>query len=113
LSYGVNGAGVALMVLVFAQTGGLTGAEIAVAGGTATLSQKLLEAVFGDQAVRQLTSEARADLLRRVELLLASQRARFDERLDAVLAAPEAGAGLTEAARSVADAARRLLGGRR
>src|SRR5207237_995676 len=52
LSYGVNGAGVALMILVFAQTGGLTGIEIAVAGGTATVSQKVLEALFGDQAVR-------------------------------------------------------------
>ena len=34
LSWGVNGAGAAVMVGVFAQTGGLTGAEIAVAGGT-------------------------------------------------------------------------------
>ena len=34
LSWGVNGAGAVVMVAVFAQTGGLTGGEIAVAGGT-------------------------------------------------------------------------------
>ncbi|MBA3349323.1 MAG: dynamin family protein, partial [Actinobacteria bacterium] len=56
LSLGVNGLGVALMITVFAHTGGLTGGEIAVAGGTATVGQKLLEALFGDQAVRTLTA---------------------------------------------------------
>ena len=34
LSLGVNGLGVALMVVVFAHTGGLTGVEVGVAGGT-------------------------------------------------------------------------------
>ena len=54
LAYGVNGLSVALMVVVFAQTAGLTGAEVGIAGGGAVLGQKLLEAVFGDQAVRTL-----------------------------------------------------------
>ncbi len=53
LAYGVNGLSVALMVVVFAHTGGaLVGAEAGIAGGGAVLGQKLLEAVFGDQAVR-------------------------------------------------------------
>ena len=40
LAYGVNGLGVVLMVVVFASTGGLTGAEVGIAGGTAVLGQK-------------------------------------------------------------------------
>ena len=42
------------MIVIFASTAGLTGAEIGVAGGTAVVGQKILEAVFGDQAVRRL-----------------------------------------------------------
>ena len=41
------------MLAVFLQTGGLTGAEVVVAGGTSALGQRVLEAVFGDQAVRR------------------------------------------------------------
>ena len=66
LAFGVNGLSVALMVVVFAHTGGITGAEAGIAGGSAVLGQKLLEAVFGDQAVRTLAERARADLDRRV-----------------------------------------------
>ena len=55
-SLGVNGAGLTVMLAVFAHTGGLTGAEVAVAGGTSALGQKLLEAIFGDQAVRELAA---------------------------------------------------------
>ncbi|MDQ3592401.1 MAG: dynamin family protein, partial [Actinomycetota bacterium] len=44
LSLGVNGAGLVVMVAVFAHTGGLTGGEVAVAGGTTALGQRLLEA---------------------------------------------------------------------
>jgi len=47
LSAGINTIGVALMVVIFASTAGLTGGEIAVAGGTAVVAQKVLEAVFG------------------------------------------------------------------
>ena len=39
LSLGVNGAGVVLMILVFAHTGGLTGGEVGIAGGTAILAR--------------------------------------------------------------------------
>ena len=60
LAYGVNGLGVALMVVVFASTAGITGAEVGIAGGSAVVGQKLLEAVFGDQAVRRLATAARA-----------------------------------------------------
>lgn len=70
LSFGVNGLGAALMVAIFAHTGGLTTAEVGVAGGTAVLAQRLLEAVFGDDAVRRLTRVAAEDLDARLGGLL-------------------------------------------
>ncbi len=81
-SFGVNGAGLLLMLGVFASTGGLTGIEVGIAGGTSLLSQKVLEAVFGDQAVRTLTVTAREDLRERVRALLAEEAARFDTLLE-------------------------------
>ncbi|HYY45223.1 MAG TPA: ABC transporter [Actinomycetota bacterium] len=89
LSIGVNAIGAALMLAVFAQTGGLTGGEVAIAGGTAAVGQKILEALFGDEAVRRLTAEARADLLRRIEELLDVEAERFFEAVDAVTPAGE------------------------
>lgn len=89
-SLGVNGAGLTVMLAVFAQTGGLTGTEVVVAGGTSAVGQKVLEAIFGDQAVRTLASRAREDLVERVDALLRAEAARFDALLDA--AAPEADA---------------------
>jgi energy-coupling factor transporter ATP-binding protein EcfA2 len=83
-SLGVNGAGLVVMLAVFAHTGGLTGAEVVVAGGTSALSQKLLEAIFGDQAVRALAAKARADLLERVDALLEQDAARFTAVLEPV-----------------------------
>jgi hypothetical protein len=88
---GVNGAGLALMVAVFAHTGGLSGGEGAVAVGTSAVGQKLLEAVFGDAAVRRLAERARVDLQERVAGLLAVERARFDALVDGV--APDEGVG--------------------
>ena len=105
LSLGVNGLGVALMVVVFAHTGGLTGVEVGVAGGTGVVGQRVLEAVFGDQAVRQLTEKARADLRTRIGAVLAEERSRFDERLADVAVDPEAGPDLRTALRRV-EAAR-------
>jgi len=77
LAFGVNGIGVALMILAFSMTGGLVGAEVVIAGGTAVLAQRLLEAIFGEEGVRRLAQTAREDLLARVDRLLASERQRF------------------------------------
>jgi len=77
-SLGVNGAGLTVMLAVFASTGGLTGAEFAVAGGTSAVGQKVLEAIFGDQAVRTLAERARQDLMARVKGLMDGESARFD-----------------------------------
>jgi hypothetical protein len=77
-SLGVNGAGLTVMLGVFASTGGLTGLEVVVAGGTSALGQKVLEAIFGDQAVRELAAEARRDLIDRADQILRADAARFD-----------------------------------
>ena len=84
LSYGVNGLGVVLMLVVFSQTAGLTGAEVGIAGGTAVVAQRLLEAVFGDQAVRMLAAKARSDLESRIQAVLHTDRERLDDVLDAL-----------------------------
>jgi hypothetical protein len=66
------------MIAVFASTAFIpTGLEIAVAGGTTVAGQKLLEAVFGDQAMRELARTARDDLTRRVGDLLDTEAARY------------------------------------
>ena len=78
LSFGVNGVGVILMLLVFSQTGGITGGEVGIAGGSAVLAQRILEAIFGDQAVRDLASKARRQLMARTEDLYAAEQARMD-----------------------------------
>jgi hypothetical protein len=100
-SLGVNGAGLTVMLAVFVQTGGLTGAEIAIAGGTSAVGQKVLEAIFGDQAVRELAARARKDLLERIERLLHGDAGRFQALLDAVLPAPEAPARVRDALQAV------------
>ena len=83
-AYGVNAVGTVLMLVTFAYTGGLTGAEVGIAGGTAVLGQKLLEAIFGDQAVRTMAAKAKEALLDRVEAAYAGERDRFTAALDAV-----------------------------
>jgi hypothetical protein len=103
LAYGVNGLAVALMVVTFSATAGLTGTEAGIAGGSAVLGQKLLEAVFGDQAVRRLAERARKDLDRRVEELFATERARFTHVLDDLGVDPRSPELLRAAARRVDD----------
>ncbi len=96
-SLSVNGAGLVLMLAVFAQTGGLTGAEVLIAGGTSAVSHKLLEAVFGDTAVRALAAQARADLLERVDALLATERKRYATLIASAAPPPSAAADLRTA----------------
>jgi hypothetical protein len=103
-SLGVNGAGLTVMLAVFVHSAGLTGAELVIAGGTSALSQKVLEAIFGDQAVRSLAARAREDLLARVERLLDGEAARFEELLDRAAPAPGGAARLREALAAVSSA---------
>ena len=103
MAYGVNGLSVALMVVVFAHTAGMTGAEVGIAGGSAVLGQKLLEAIFGDQAVRSLDERARQDLDARVADLMRVERARYVNLLDSLKIDADASEQLREAARRVDD----------
>jgi energy-coupling factor transporter ATP-binding protein EcfA2 len=104
LSWGVNGAGAVVMVAVFASTAGLSGAELAVAGGTTAVGQRVLEAVFGDAAVRALAARARADLDARADRLLRAEQDRFDELLGVVADAPSAAERLRAAVAALAAA---------
>ncbi|WP_435199400.1 ABC transporter [Janibacter sp. GS2] len=77
-AYGINGIGLFLMLVSFAHTGGaLVAPEVAIAGGTTALAQKVLEAIFGDQAVREMARKARELLLERVAGLYAAERERY------------------------------------
>ena len=101
---GVNGVGVALMIVVFAHTGGLVGAEIGVAGGAAVLAQRVLEAVFGDQAIRRLAQTAKDELDARVQALLADELMRYHMILNGLGVEPDQSARLRQAARAVEEA---------
>ncbi len=103
LAYGVNGLSVALMVVVFSQTAGLTGAEVGIAGGGAVLGQKLLEAVFGDQAVRTLAERARRKLEVRIRALLEEERARYTDLVVSLGIDPASADRVRNAARAVDD----------
>lgn len=103
LSTGINGVGVALMVAVFSQTGGITGGEAAVATGTAAVSQAVLTAVFGEQAVRDLARNARTDLIGRLERLLQQDRERFDQLLGLVDSSGDQLRARSEELRRLAD----------
>ncbi len=100
-AYGVNGVGVVLMLVAFAHTGGLMGAEVGIAGGTAVLGQKLLEAIFGDQAVRSLAAKARASLHDRVYELFGAEAGRYQAAVESVEVARDQGRRLTAAALGV------------
>lgn len=102
-SLGVNAVGAALMVAIFAHTGGLTGGEIAVAGGTAALSQRLLEALFGDQAVRTLTSKARLDLMTRLQKIVREEASHFEVAAAAARPPEDVAAELRSLAARVAE----------
>jgi hypothetical protein len=103
LAYGINGLGLALMIVTFASTAGTTGGEAGVGAGTAVVGQKLLEAVFGDQAVRSLAARAREDLDGRVHALMDAEFARYLAVLDQHPVDPDAPRRLIEAARAVED----------
>ena len=103
-SLGINAVGATAMVAIFAHTGGLTGAELATAGGTAALSQKLLEAAFGDQAIRSLAARAGESLLDRLEGVLAEEAARFHRVMDIAVPEQRAAEQVESAAAAVAAA---------
>jgi hypothetical protein len=106
IALGVNSLAVALMLAVFASTAFIpTGAELVVGGGTAAVGQKILEAVFGDQAARRLAEMARTDLHARLRRLIDGERQRFLMLLEEAGVDPQAKRAL-DAAWSVVEGAR-------
>ena len=85
MSFGLNVLTVALMLVVFASTAGITGGEVAIAGGSAVLGQKLLETIFGEDTVRRMATDARNDLNERLRELLQSERERYYPVTDPLL----------------------------
>ncbi len=104
VALGVNSIGIALMIMLFASTGGITGGEVVIGAGTAGLSQTLLTAIFGEQAVRDLADEARRLLVERVAGLLDTDANRFRTRLWSLVTPPEAVADLRAAVDAVEEA---------
>ncbi|HEV8534934.1 MAG TPA: GTPase domain-containing protein [Candidatus Limnocylindria bacterium] len=84
VSLGVNALAVAAMVGVFAHTAGVTGTEIGIVAATGFLNQKLLQAIFGEAAMREMIAGARE----RLEALLADEFARERARFEALVADP-------------------------
>jgi hypothetical protein len=74
----VNAVAVAVMLAVFINTAGLTGAEVGIAAGTAILNQKLLEAIFGEGAMEELIAKARERLMALLTSLFEHERMRFE-----------------------------------
>ncbi len=72
LAFGVNGIGVALMVVMFADA-------VKDKDGTVALGHKLLSAIFGDDAVKALVTKAHTDLDMRVAALFEGEMQRFVE----------------------------------
>lgn len=105
LSLGVNGVAAVVMILVFAHTGGLTGAEAAVAGGAGAVGHTLLEAVLGDQTIRRLAVQARQALERKVADLYDAEASRYEQVLAGVAVDAGTPATLRQAAGVLAAAA--------
>ena len=82
LSLGVNATAVILMVAAFSLTGGITGIEAGIAGSSGVVGTKLLESIFGEDAVRRMATRARTDLLERMSGLLTEHAQPFTAVLE-------------------------------
>lgn len=99
----LNAAAVATLLVVFAHTGGLTGAEVGVAAGAAALQQKLLEGMLGANAARQLAAEAETKLVARLSPILELEGLRLIKVIEDLIETEPS--GLAEAIESVRRAA--------
>ncbi|PZF97323.1 GTPase domain-containing protein [Micromonospora endophytica] len=106
-AYAVNATGLAVMIAVFASTAFIpTGLEVATGAGTTVAGQAVLQAIFGDQAVRTLAGKAREDLLKRVRILLDAEADRYLTRTEPARPAGRAAGELRRAAERVETARR-------
>ena len=84
VSLGVNALAVAAMIGVFAHTAGVTGTELGIVAATGFLNQKLLQAIFGEAAMREMIAGARE----RLEALLGDEFSKERSRYDRLTADP-------------------------
>ena len=96
-STALNAVATAAILVVFTVSGGLTGGELGIAALASAGSQALLVRLFGEQNLRTLLADARADLEARLSGLIEADRARHDEVLAASLP-PDGAHGLVRAA---------------
>ncbi len=106
-SIGVNVLGTGVMLGTFLHTGGLTGAEIGVAAGTAFVNQKLLAALFGEAAMAELVGNARRRLHEALAMTFAEEQDRFERLIPAAGELATLGADLRSAASDVRTATSR------
>lgn len=104
LSFGVNGVGAVLMLAAFAGTGGLTGAEVGIAGTTAVVAGKLLDTIFGDQVTRDLAAQVRTRLVDTARELVDSCRTPFDSSLAAAQVPPRQAGALRRSGHGLQEA---------
>jgi energy-coupling factor transporter ATP-binding protein EcfA2 len=109
-SFGINATAVVVLMAVFAQTGGITGAEFGVAAGAAAAQQKILEHVFGSAAARSLIEEARRQLVTALEGVLRRDERRFAELVESYGPDLDASEQIRLNARNVQTAARDFYG---
>jgi len=74
----VNALTVAAMVGVFAHTAGVTGTELGIVAATGFLNQKLMQAIFGEAAMREMIANARERLEALLRDEFSKERARYD-----------------------------------
>lgn len=99
-STALNALATSAILVVFAVSGGLTGGEVGIAALASAASQGLLVRLLGEQNLRRLLDDARADLDARFTELVADERARLDRAItdaspaeDVVALVRRAGAG--------------------
>ena len=72
------------MLLVFSQAGASSDGETGTAGGSSLLATHILEAIFGDQAVRSLVSKSRRSLMDRTQELYFDEQAPLREAVSTI-----------------------------
>lgn len=101
-SIGLNVVGTAAILAVFTHTGGLIGAEVGIAAGTAVLNQKLLEAIFGERNVAAFVKRARTRLDQIFDDMFEQERRRFLSALGPMAEESDLAAELRHAAHDAA-----------
>ncbi len=108
-SIGVNAAATLVLVGVFAQTGGLTGAEVGVVAGAAATQQAVLEHLFGSATAGSLARTGRRLLADLAQEVMAQSLDPLLTRLKSLVPTKAEVDEVSEAMRSVAGEARLAL----